>query len=157
MVRAVTSGHRRVLVAEWRCCSAEDDVRPPHFRSDDTRAGFEAALGRDAAAPNLHLYLGVLLREEERDLRGALREFEAVLELDTHGYYQRVTWLFIGEVRAELEDLAGTTEALEVLARLGDHDSARRIAAVLQPLSRKYPQEAQRLLAARQRQGPGER
>ena len=37
-------GTRRVLVAEWRCCSAAEDTRPPLFRAADSAAGFARAL-----------------------------------------------------------------------------------------------------------------
>ena len=135
-VNAVTRGTRRVLVAEWRCCSSEDDARPPYYRNDDDPQGFAAALTHDSDSPNLHQALGTLLRERG-DLRGALVEFEAALGLDTHQYYQRVLWLFIGEVKAELEDFSGTVEALQRLLNLGDKQSAREIALKVQVLKAK--------------------
>ena len=51
-IHSVTRGTRRVLVAEWRCCSPANDTRPPLYRPEDSYLGFQAALGHDDAAPN---------------------------------------------------------------------------------------------------------
>ena len=147
-VHALTRGRRRVLVVEWRCCSAANDTARPYARADDSYEGFLAAIARDAAAPNQHKHLGVLLRDERKDLAGALASFQAALQHDKHTHYHRSLWQRIGETRAALEDMAGTIEAIQMLARLGAMDAAQQIGGLLAQLRQKNPEAAAQLLRA---------
>ena len=56
-VTPLVRGRRRVLAAEWRCCSAEDDSRPGEGRPDDSLTGFFSALRHDQSAAILHFAL----------------------------------------------------------------------------------------------------
>ena len=107
-----------------------------------------AAIARDASAPNLHKHLGVLLRDERKDLEGALAAFQAALQHDKHTHYHRSLWQRIGETRAALEDMAGTVEAIQMLARLGAMEAAQQIGGLLAQLRQKNPEAAAQLLRA---------
>ena len=52
-VTPVLGGKRRVVVAEWRCCSATDDAKDPHSRPSNTLDGLRHALNRDPESANI--------------------------------------------------------------------------------------------------------
>ena len=77
-------GRRRVLVAEWRCCSAKDDTRPGEGRTHDSLAGLLSALRHDGSSAVLHMSLANYIFNYRLRSRYALaqQEFRAALELD---------------------------------------------------------------------------
>ena len=63
-VAPILRGRRRVLVAEWRCCDANDDSSPSERRPDDSVEGFASALRLDDSSAMLHFAFANFLYNE---------------------------------------------------------------------------------------------
>lgn len=123
----------RLLIAEWTCCSIEDDTTSPVYRPDDSLASVDIALQHDNSSAILHYHKATLLRKARENLRKVLGEYQIALHLDSHQYYQQKVWLGIGEVQALRRDFHGAVDALKQLLEI-DKGSAKLIATRVKAL-----------------------